>query len=54
MSESVRFEDKVVIITGAGGGLGRAHALLFASQERRFWLTTSEVRPRGGRQRFGG
>jgi NAD(P)-dependent dehydrogenase (short-subunit alcohol dehydrogenase family) len=30
MSESVRFEGKVVIITGAGGGLGRAHALLFA------------------------
>ena len=32
MNESVRFEDKVVIITGAGGGLGRAHALLFAKQ----------------------
>ena len=32
MNESVRFEDKVVIITGAGGGLGRAHALLFARQ----------------------
>ncbi|MDD0973027.1 SDR family oxidoreductase [Pseudomonas fontis] len=30
MSESVRLEDKVVIVTGAGGGLGRAHALLFA------------------------
>ena len=30
MSESVRLEDQVVIVTGAGGGLGRAHALLFA------------------------
>ena len=32
MNESVRFEEKVVIVTGAGGGLGRAHALLFAKQ----------------------
>lgn len=31
MSE-LRFDGKVVIITGGGGALGRAHALLFASR----------------------
>jgi len=30
--QEMRFDDKVVVVTGAGGGLGKAYALFFGSR----------------------
>lgn len=30
--QEMRFDDKVVVVTGAGGGLGKAYALFFGTR----------------------
>lgn len=32
MADSLRYDGQVVVVTGAGGGLGKAYATFFASR----------------------